>query len=337
MDDRSNAEQPKEKEEVEKEKAKDTKKEKGKEKDSEKKMEHEKEKGKSLDVANFERLLQRLPGCVSRDLIDQLTVEYCYLNSKTNRKKLVKALFNVPRTSLELLAYYSRMVATLASCMKDIPSMLVQMLEDEFNSLVHKKDQMNIETKIRNIRFIGELCKFKIVPAGLVFSCLKACLDEFTHHNIDVACNLLETCGRFLYRSPETTLRMTNMLDILMRLKNVKNLDPRQSTLVENAYYLCKPPERSARISKVRPPLHQYVRKLLFSDLDKDSIANVLKQLRKLPWSECEQYILKCFMKVHKGKYGQIHLIASLTSGLSRHHDEFVVAVVDEVCSFHYI
>jgi regulator of nonsense transcripts 2 len=139
MDDRSNAEQPKEKEEVEKEKAKDTKKEKGKEKDSEKKMEHEKEKGKSLDVANFERLLQRLPGCVSRDLIDQLTVEYCYLNSKTNRKKLVKALFNVPRTSLELLAYYSRMVATLASCMKDIPSMLVQMLEDEFNSLVHKK------------------------------------------------------------------------------------------------------------------------------------------------------------------------------------------------------
>lgn len=37
-------------------------------------------------------------------------------------------------------------------------------------------------------------------------------------------------------------------------------------------------------------------------------------------------------MKVHKGKYGQIHLIASLTSGLSRHHEEFAVAVVDEVC-----
>lgn len=36
-----------------------------------------------------------------------------------------------------------------------------------------RQDQMNIETKIRNIRFIGELCKFKIAPAGLVFSCLK--------------------------------------------------------------------------------------------------------------------------------------------------------------------
>ena len=79
----------------------------------------------------------------------------------------------------------------------------------------------------------------------------------------------------------------------------------------------------------------QYIRKLLFSDLDKSSIEHVLRQLRKLPWSECEAYLLKCFMKVHKGKYGQIHLIASLTASLSRYHDEFAVSVVDEVCFFH--
>ncbi|KAB2078714.1 hypothetical protein ES319_A06G183200v1 [Gossypium barbadense] len=330
-------EKGKDKEEKDKEKTKDPDKEKGKEKerekekDTDKKGENEKEKLKGSEGTNLDALLQRLPGCVSRDLIDQLTVEFCYLNSKSNRKRLVRALFNVPRTSLELLPYYSRMVATLSTCMKDVPSMLLQMLEEEFNFLINKKDQMNIETKIRNIRFIGELCKFKISSPGLVFSCLKTCLDDFTHHNIDVACNLLETCGRFLYRSPETTIRMANMLEILMRLKNVKNLDPRHSTLVENAYYLCKPPERSARVSKVRPPLHQYIRKLLFTDLDKSSIEHVLRQLRKLPWSECESYLLKCFMKVHKGKYGQIHLIASLTAGLSRYHDEFAVAVVDEV------
>lgn len=315
----------------EKDKSKDLDLEKEKEKDTDKKGEHEKEKLRSLEGTNLDALLQRLPGCVSRDLIDQLTVEFCYLNSKSNRKKLVRALFNVPRTSLELLPYYSRMVATLSTCMKDVSSPLLQMLEEEFNFLINKKDQMNIETKIRNSRFIGELCKFKIAPAGLVFSCLKACLDDFTHHNIDVACNLLETCGRFLYRSPETTIRMANMLEILMRLKNVKNLDPRHSTLVENAYYLCKPPERSARVAKVRPPLHQYIRKLLFSDLDKSTLEHVMRQLRKLPWSECEPYILKCFMKVHKGKYGQIHLIASLAAGLSRYHDEFAVAIVDEV------
>lgn len=78
----------------------------------------------------------------------------------------------------------------------------------------------------------------------------------------------------------------------------------------------------------------QYIRKLLFSDLDKSTIEHVLRQLRKLPWSDCEPYLLKCFMKVHKGKYDQIHLIASLAAGLSRYHDEFVVAIVDEVVIF---
>lgn len=72
---------------------------------------------------------------------------------------------------------------------------------------------------------------------------------------------------------------------------------------------------------------------MLFSDLDKSTLEHVLRQLRKLPWGECEPYLLKCFMKVHKGKYGQIHLIASLTAGLSRYHDEFAVSVVDEVIS----
>lgn len=77
--------------------------------------------------------------------------------------------------------------------------------------------------------------------------------------------------------------------------------------------------------------LVQYIRKLLFSDLDKSSLEYVLRQLRKLPWSECEPHLLKCFLKVHKGKYSQIHLIAILTASLSRYHDEFAVAVVDEV------
>ncbi|XP_010319853.1 regulator of nonsense transcripts UPF2 isoform X2 [Solanum lycopersicum] len=253
-------EKSKEKDKDEKDKEPD--KEKTREKEAERKGEGDKEKAKGVEGTNLDSLLQRLPGCVSRDLIDQLTVEFCYLNSKSSRKKLVRALFNVPRTSLELLPYYSRMVATLSTCMKDVSSMLLQLLEEEFNFLINKKDQMNIETKIRNIRFIGELCKFRIAPPGLVFSCLKACLDDFSHHNIDVACNLLETCGRFLYRSPETTIRMANMLEILMRLKNVKNLDPRHITLVENAYYLCKPPERSARVSKVRPPLHQVLEEI---------------------------------------------------------------------------
>jgi hypothetical protein len=67
-------EKGKDKEEKDKEKTKDSDKEKGKEKEADKKGEIEKEKLKSIEGTNLEALLQRLPGCVSRDLIDQLTV-----------------------------------------------------------------------------------------------------------------------------------------------------------------------------------------------------------------------------------------------------------------------
>ncbi|KAF5789016.1 putative nonsense-mediated mRNA decay protein Nmd2/UPF2 [Helianthus annuus] len=301
-------------------------KDKGKEKEND--GETEKDKPRGPEGTNLDGLLQRLPGCVSRDLINQLTVEFCYLNSKSSRKKLARASFNVPRTSLELLPYYSRMVATLSTCMKDIPSTLLQLFEEEFNFLINKKDQMNIETKTRNIRFIGELCKFKIAPSVLIFSCLKACLDDFPHHNIDVACNLLETCGRYLYWHPDTNVRMANMLEILMCLKTLRiwilGTVPLWKTRITCANHLNDLPESPKFVLLC-------IRKLLFTDLDKSLIEQVLRQLRKLPWSECQPYLLKCFLKVHKGKYGQIHLIASLTAGLSRYHDEFAVAVVDEV------
>ncbi|XP_058103561.1 regulator of nonsense transcripts UPF2-like [Magnolia sinica] len=67
-------EEGKDKEDKEKEKISDSDKEKAKEKDAERKGEAEKEKLKSLDGTNLDGLLQRFPGCVSRDLIDQLTV-----------------------------------------------------------------------------------------------------------------------------------------------------------------------------------------------------------------------------------------------------------------------
>lgn len=63
------------KEEKDKEKAKDSDKEKGKEKDVGK-GESEKDKTKGLDGTNLDALLHRLPNCVSRDLIDQLTVNF---------------------------------------------------------------------------------------------------------------------------------------------------------------------------------------------------------------------------------------------------------------------
>ena len=43
---------------------------------------------------------------------------------------------------------------------------------------------------------------------------LQSLLDDFVQHNVDTACALLESAGRFLYRLPETHTRMANMAEV---------------------------------------------------------------------------------------------------------------------------
>jgi regulator of nonsense transcripts 2 len=51
------------------------------------------------------------------------------------------------------------------------------------------------------MRYVAELSKFRLFPHGAAFSMLKGLLDEFSGHNIDAACAMAETAGRFFYRS----------------------------------------------------------------------------------------------------------------------------------------
>lgn len=75
--------------------------------------------------AQVDALLIRLPELNNRDLIDQAAVDFCFLNSKASRNRLLKVLEDVPRGRQDLLPYYSRLVATLNKYMPDIGIHLV--------------------------------------------------------------------------------------------------------------------------------------------------------------------------------------------------------------------
>jgi regulator of nonsense transcripts 2 len=45
---------------------------------------------KSTQMVQLDALLARLPTLNNRDMIDSVAVEYCYLNSKSARKRLIK-------------------------------------------------------------------------------------------------------------------------------------------------------------------------------------------------------------------------------------------------------
>ena len=282
----------------------------------------------------FDAYLAKLPSCVGRELIDSAAVDFCMsMNTKNNRKKLVKALFSVPRSRLDLLPFYSRLVATLYPCMPEVAVDLSGYLKQDFRYQVRKKDQMKVEAKNKVCRFIGEMVKFGMFPKGEALFCLKMLLFDFSHHHIEMACTLMETCGRFLYRTPDSHNRAKTYLEAMMKKKTAVSMDSRYSMMIENAYYIVNPPQSPAMAVEARPPLHEYIRKLLHHDLNKSTTEKVLRQIRKLDWSDPEvaSYAIGCITAVWNIKYYNVRFAASLLAGLASHHDWVGSRVVDGV------
>ena len=280
--------------------------------------------------AKLEGLLMRLSDCFSKDKADAICTDFCYIAARGGRKRLTREFLRVHRSETSRLPFYGRMIATLSAVFPDIGIEISQALKDEFDSLAKKGKRVHVEDRLKNIKFIGELVKFGIIMDADIFSVIKVLLDDFRGDNVDVLCCLFDVAGFYLTRLPTSAKRMKSILDIFLRLKAVSDLDPRQCALLDGAYFTCRPAQ-TVIVRKIRPPLHEYIRHLVYSQLSKSSLEKVVLQLRKLPWEENEAYLLKRLLKVCKGKYASVPHVASLISKLSKFYPTLAVRALDAV------
>ncbi|PGH15404.1 hypothetical protein AJ80_05588 [Polytolypa hystricis UAMH7299] len=285
--------------------------------------------GAQLDV-----LLGKLPELQNKDSVDQMALEFCFLNSKASRNRLIKAVQEVPKGRSDLLPLYARLVATLGQYMPDVPQGLISYLDDEFRSLQRRKQKEFLgQVRTSNVRYLAELTKFGVVPEHVIFHCFKVSLDDFSRMNIEIMGNLLENCGRYLLRNPETAPRMASFLETLNRKKTAQHLGQQERMIIENAVYYVDPPQRPAIQQKERTPMELYLRKLIYLDMTKRNYTRILKAIRKLHWEEQEvvEILERMFIKPGKVKFANIHLMAIIVSALARYHQEFSIGIVDEL------
>ncbi|KAG5438446.1 hypothetical protein PCANB_002935 [Pneumocystis canis] len=249
--------------------------------------------------------IARLPELNNRDLIDQAAIDFCFLNSKASRNRLIKVLCEPPRNRQDIFPYYSRLIATLAKYIPNIRDSVIEYLIKQFKKIVTLGTK-DLELRTKNARYLSELIKFNIVPHHLVFHCFKITIDKFSKQTIETLCILLEECGRFLFRHPETNPRMVILLETIMRKKNAQNLGQQERLMIENAFYYVNPPEQPIIQHKTRSIEELYIRKLIYkATLGKSSVWDV--------------------------RFNNIHLLAILIKGLSFYHHEFTIKLVDSI------
>lgn len=108
-------------------------------------------------------------------------------------------------------------------------------------------------------------------------------------------------------------------------------MDDRLITAIDNAFFHCNPPETPSIARKVRTPLQQFIRFVLFRDLDVTTRAQSLEHLRRLPWGDAStlEYVAKCMLKLSRVKFSTIPHLAWLIAQLSVYHVTFCVKLVD--------
>ncbi|KAF9895010.1 hypothetical protein FE257_004634 [Aspergillus nanangensis] len=284
--------------------------------------------------AQVDALLAKLPDLQTKDHVDQLALDFCFVNSKASRNRLIKAVSDLPKGRIDLLPLYSRLVATLGQYLPDIPQGLTTYLDEEFRSLQRRKSKEFLgQVRMSNVRYLAELTKFGVVPEHIIFHCFKVSLDDFSRMNIEIIGHLLENCGRYLLRNPDTSPRMASFLETLGRKKTVQHLSQQERMIIENAVYYVDPPPRPSIQQKERTPMESYIRRLIYLDMNKRNYTKILKTIRKLHWEEQEvvDILERVYSKPVKVKYGNIHLLAILVSALYRYHQDWVISVVDNI------
>jgi regulator of nonsense transcripts 2 len=128
----------------------------------------------------------------------------------------------VPHARLDLLPFYSRLAATVDRVWSDIAATLLVDLEQQFHGQAKFKKNQYVESRMRTARYIGELTKFRVAPPIVFLRCMRRCLGDFTGNNIDIACCLLESGGRFLYKLKHTNAKITGLMEIMTRLGKAK-------------------------------------------------------------------------------------------------------------------
>ena len=293
----------------------------------------------SVVVENI--LEMELPECVNgRDVTDAFSAKFMvHMSRKAPRSQLIASLYAPKRSADSSLMYYSRVAATFACIFPDIGPPLVKRLRGAFHFHAKKKDQSSYRLghKLRNVKYIAELTKFRVAPPIVAFGCLQQLLRDFRGHNIEVAATLLDGCGRFLYRQPETHPRCKVLLETMMRLKNAKNVDESVGYLVENAYWQCVPHPKVTKIAvKVVPPLHRFVISLFMTRSFGRKVADrSAALLRRLPWEDpsagCVEALVIATLRVTKGRSEQVRHCCSVLRLLYKWRESAVLHIVDQL------
>ncbi|KYF49201.1 MIF4G domain protein, partial [Toxoplasma gondii ARI] len=219
----------------------------------------------------------------------------------------------------------------------DVCGGVLDYLQGEMKRILEEKHPTELESKIKNVRFIAECTKFGLLPVGFVLGAFNSLMEDMTPHHVELLYHIADACGNYLLHMPLTRQRFSALLQKMLKIKTAKNLPAHLDILLEDAYHQLRSSTNAraqGRGAKTpEPPEKQFLRKLIFEELlrrDEDQVARVI---RKFPWStepKVEKWFRENVLDLDmQTNFDHIHRIASLMCALAKYLPSAIIACID--------
>ena len=150
-------------------------------------------------------------------------------------------------------------------------------------------------------------------------------------------CILLENVTSFLMRGGMTRVKAEELLDKLTTARKKLVLATEQDTMLDHSLSQVRQalqPRRQATITgRIRTPLEQYARHLLFGTMNEENFLSVRDKLRKMPYNDTlEGDMLTLLMrKCHKIAYDKVNLLAEVVADTCDVHGWVGINIIDSI------
>jgi len=216
-----------------------------------------------------EQLLAELPLVRTKESADNLAIRITKAlstNLVTRQNLLLRALFTIELDNLDKLPLYARITATLSRYLPRLADSLAKALELELKTFfTDARFVKHLELKQKNMRFIAELTKFKLMRPfelwrsllvlvarkGASLPGLTASGRPIAMHAASSIATLLKFCGTWLCGDDDTRIPTLHLLRQMESMTKDDTLAPMIVTTLSTGLTYCNPPILSQAVPTI--------------------------------------------------------------------------------------
>lgn len=238
----------------------------------------------------YKDFCESLKECTSIEAADRLTVKFGEINTLKTRKLLVQDIVEF-RTDYHLtIRYICRILANLDQKYKsEIRKNLTAKLQadyENFKARTTRTVNFFFDNRVRNINFIVEFTKFRLILPNFVLSLVLKSVEEFETIDKQIIVRFLENCGRFLRKYEESSEPFAYLLDQLWKKIRLCPSSDGIYRQIESCIHYCLLDRTTVDEDMPSKTEAQQLAQYIIFHLQESNLEQATSDMLRLPWRE---------------------------------------------------